>query len=343
MTDQTPILKRDLFLTEADVDDLPPFRWMIPNVLPETGIALLYGKTGEGKSFIAIDLAEAIAHGTSAWGQKFEPGNVLYVAAEGVSGVGKRFKGWRAHNGNLLPGKNLIVVPKAVDFRDAKGVSEFSERLRLNLDGQKQRLRLVVIDTLSRCFGGGDENSQAAMSAFIGNIQRDIVDRFQCLALILHHTPRANSETPRGSNVNDGAADTMLLVSKQSDGQLVTVVKQKEGEEGVSLFFRRNEVELPSHDGESETTLVMTFEERRGGGTKSKPDRKPSKRDLALHVLAGAGAPLTREEWHKAFKEAGGETGTRGGRTFTDVLKLLIRDGLVQWNGNSDPATYSTN
>lgn len=339
MTDQTPIQKGDLFLTEEEIDALPKFRWLIKDVLPETGIALLFAKPGEGKSFLAIDLAEGIAHGQSAWGQKFEPGSVLYIAAEGMRGVGKRFKGWRICNGNLRSGKNLLVLPQAVDFTNAKSVSEFSESLKRRIDRQSEPLKLVVIDTLSRCFGS-DENTQAGMSTFISNVQKDIVDRFNCLALILHHTSRADPTKPRGSNVNDGAADTMLLVTKEDDGQLVTVVKQKEGEDGVGLFFRRREIELPSDDGEIETTLVMTYEGHRAG---AKAKRKPSKVTLACQLLAAAGKPLTRDEWHEEFKKAGLETPGRGERTFREAFKELTKEGgPVRCNDKVNPATYST-
>lgn len=339
MTDQTPIQKCDLFLTEEEIDALPKFRWLIKDVLPETGIALMVAKAGEGKSFLANDLALAIAHGESAWGQKFERGSVLYIAAEGMRGIGKRFKGWRRCNGNLRPGTNLLVLPQAVDLTNAKSVSEFSESLKRRVDKQSEPLKLVVIDTLSRCFGG-DENTQAAMSTFISHIQRDIVNRFNCLALILHHTSRADPTKPRGSNVNDGAADTILLVSKEDDGQLVTVVKQKDGEDGVGLFFKRREIEIPSDDGEIETTLVMTYEGRRAGG---KATKKPSKVTLALQLLAAAGKPLTRDEWHEEFKKAGLETPGRGERTFREAFKELTKEGgPVRCNDKVNPATYST-
>lgn len=321
-----------LFLTEADVHAMPPFEWLIPGVLPMTGIALLYAKPGEGKSFIAIALAEAIAHGAEGWGQKFEPGQVVYVAAEGVAGISKRLEGWRKHHGISKPTKNLLLYRQAVNFRDQKEVEQFIQRLCHQLDGLELPLRLLIIDTLSRCFGGGDENSQAAMSAFIGHLQKDIVDRFGCLVMVLHHTSRGNESSPRGSNVNDGAADTMLHVSKEDDGQLITVVKQKEGKDGVGLFFERHVVEVLAGDA-TEETLVMEFSGSRNGRDK-RPAEKTlgGKQALALKVLTDAGCALSEGDWWQHFKAIPNAVGVRGRRTFTEAKGSLQEQGLVYFH-----------
>lgn len=327
MTSQTPIKQRSLFLREREIKDLPPYRWLIKNVLPATGIALLYAKPGECKSFLAIDLAEGIAHGTEAWGQKFDPGSVVYVVAEGFEGLGKRMQGWRDFHDKIPAGDNFIAYPQAVDFRDTAKVDEFVRGMLHELSKQSDPLRLLIIDTLSQNFGGGDENSQSAMSAFISNIQR-IVAQFNCLALILHHTPRSNPESTRGSNVADGAADAMLLVSQQGDKQLVTVTKQKEGESGGSLLFDRHVVSVDVN-GVEETTLVMQFRKHQSGTSNPKKESLGVKQALALKVLVDAKAPLNEQEWLDAFCKSGGADGTRGTKSFFDAKPKLIERGMV--------------
>lgn len=338
MTLQTNITNRSLFLRECDIEALPPYRWLIKNVLPASGIALLYAKPGEGKSFLAIDLAEGIAHGTEAWGHKFEPGTVVYVVAEGFEGLGKRMEGWRSFHGNIPAGNNFIAYPQAVNFREAGEVSKFIEGVRHELLVQKNLLRLLVIDTLSQNFGGGDENSQAAMSAFVGNIQT-IVAHFGCLALVLHHTSRSSPESTRGSSVADGAADAMLLVSQQGDGQLVTVTKQKEGESGGSLFFERHVIPIDSNDIE-ETTLVMQFRENRGRLEKAKNELLGAKQILAHRVLVDEGRPLTEQDWLDAFRKAGGVDGVRGRKSFFDAKATLIKRGIVLEQEDSTGVVY---
>lgn len=327
MTLHSPIKHLSLFLRERDFESLPEYRWLIKNVLPASGIAILYGKPGEGKTFLAIDLGEGIAHGTEAWGQKFEPGSVVYVVAEGLEGIGKRTQGWRDFHEKLPAGDNFIAYRQCVNFREAEEVEKFVDGIRHQLSVQGDPLRLLVIDTLSQNFGNGEENMQSAMSAFIGNIQR-IVAEFGCLALILHHPSRSSPGSARGSSVVDGAADAMLQVSQQGDGLLVKVTKQKEGESGASLFFERHVVPVDAKGGE-ETTLVVRFREHRNEASNPKKESLGAKQALALKVLADAKAPLNEQEWLDVFCKSGGADGTRGSKSFFDAKPKLIERGLV--------------
>ncbi len=59
-----------------------PTRWMVPGLLPD-GLTLLAGKPKMGKSWLALELAIAVATGGVALGQiPVEPGDVLYLALE---------------------------------------------------------------------------------------------------------------------------------------------------------------------------------------------------------------------------------------------------------------------
>ena len=39
----------------------PPMTWRIKNVLPAQGLAIMYGRSGSGKTFLLLDLLLAIA------------------------------------------------------------------------------------------------------------------------------------------------------------------------------------------------------------------------------------------------------------------------------------------
>ena len=70
-----------------------PVEWIIDNVLPNKGFCALYGPPGSYKSFIALDIAEAVATGRQWMGnQVTNPGAVLYIAGEGHGGIGARIK-----------------------------------------------------------------------------------------------------------------------------------------------------------------------------------------------------------------------------------------------------------
>ena len=56
--------------------------WRIKGLLPRTGLACIFGASGSGKTFLALDIACHIATGMS-WGErKTAQGVVIYIAAE---------------------------------------------------------------------------------------------------------------------------------------------------------------------------------------------------------------------------------------------------------------------
>jgi hypothetical protein len=70
--------------------------WLIKNLLPETGVALLSGQWGTGKTFVALEIAGSVLPDTG--GETFidyrvkRRGGVLFIAAEGVARIGLRFE-----------------------------------------------------------------------------------------------------------------------------------------------------------------------------------------------------------------------------------------------------------
>jgi hypothetical protein len=68
---------------------LPPPKWLVKNLLPQTGLALIFGESNTFKSFVGIDISCHIVHGMK-WGeQKVEQGAVLYLAGDGGLGVAR--------------------------------------------------------------------------------------------------------------------------------------------------------------------------------------------------------------------------------------------------------------
>jgi hypothetical protein len=72
--------------------------WAIRNYLPLDTTAILYGESGAGKSFMALDMALHVATGREWHGHKVRQGAVFYIAGEGVGGMGARCKAWTIAN-----------------------------------------------------------------------------------------------------------------------------------------------------------------------------------------------------------------------------------------------------
>jgi RecA-family ATPase len=69
--------------TVAELLDLKPPSWLIADTVPEQGLIALYGAPGDGKSFIALDMALCVAAGIPWQGHDTQKAYVVYVSAEG--------------------------------------------------------------------------------------------------------------------------------------------------------------------------------------------------------------------------------------------------------------------
>lgn len=191
----------DLAFDTYDLDalsQLPPPRWLIPNLLPE-GLTFMVGKEGVGKSFVALDWAATIA----ASGK-----NVLYFAGEGVAGFAQRVAAWnQAHPSADIGG--LRVVPVAPQLLDPH------HQQRLYTTVRDSGADLIVLDTWSRCIGGKDENDHAAVSGAIGVVDR-AREAYGTSTLVIHHT-NAAGERPRGHSAIGGALEALWFVRADTE------------------------------------------------------------------------------------------------------------------------------
>lgn len=89
---------------------------------------------------------------------------------------------------------------------------------------------LIVVDTLARCFVGGDKNSAQEMGEFVGGLDW-LKQKTGAAVMVLHHTGKKAQETERGSTALRAAADVMIRVSKKGEQVTAQNNKQKDHEE----------------------------------------------------------------------------------------------------------------
>ena len=80
-----------LLIPYTEIPTEPP-SWLIKDQLTQNSLAAIFGAAGEGKSFIALDIAYSIATGESFHGYEVQKGNVIFVAGEGHGGLKKGFE-----------------------------------------------------------------------------------------------------------------------------------------------------------------------------------------------------------------------------------------------------------
>ena len=224
-----------------------PVKWLIHSVIPVGAFTALYGPPGSFKSFIALDIAESIATGRTWMGNEvIEQGAVLYICGEGFGGVGARIKACKQHH-QTEDGAPIYVIRHQLNLRAS--VEDFNA-LMIAIENLVSELginfKMIIVDTLARAFGGGNENDSADMGAFItacGRIQQIVQD---CALMILHHSGKDQSRGLRGHSSLLGAVDTELelLRFEESMKGVITVSKQKDGQDNTRIGFEMVKVEL---------------------------------------------------------------------------------------------------
>ena len=240
-------LSRQPFKIEQldDIDD-EPVEWLIEGVIPKKAFVALYAPPASFKSFIALDIAECIATGREFLTKPVKhQGAVLYIAGEGHGGIGARIKAMKKHH-NTPAGAPVFFLRKQINLRsstsDIQDLIQAVDEIQATQDIQ---FELVVIDTLARAFGGGNENASEDMGAFItaaGAIQ----GRYNCALLVVHHAGKDATKGLRGHSSLLGAVDTELEIIRIEDAPkgILHVSKQKDGEDGQRYGFQMITVEL---------------------------------------------------------------------------------------------------
>lgn len=255
-----PILSVDELFASPDAD------YLIDGILPLGGLAALVALPHGFKSSLAIEMACSVAAGEPCLGRKTHSGPVVYIAAEGQSGIKKRVRAWCKHHGvdaGNLRGR-LHVVPCALDLLEA----EVIESLLARIGSIDVRPVLIVNDTLARCIGGGDKNEARDMGRFINGCATLGVP-FGATVLIVHHTGKTG-KSPRGSSALEGGVEAQIRMTRHRDVVTVTCDKQKEDDEFASFRLRRRVVDLGLRpDGRLLSSIVLVPDSDGTRGAKS--------------------------------------------------------------------------
>jgi hypothetical protein len=219
---EPPKRERFKLYTPAELAALPPPTWLVDSHILEHSFAVVYGQSGGGKSFTVLDMALCIATGRPWADNVVQQGPVIYMSAEGASGLNERIKAWVVYNGWTGELTDINFVMEAPNLMDGNTVSQFINVIR----SLPTPPVLVVLDTLARCVVGGDENSARDMGMAIAGADRIRLETGATVVLV-HHTGK-NSDSERGSGALRGAADTMILLKPEQGQITLSCEKQKD-------------------------------------------------------------------------------------------------------------------
>ncbi|MDX9973350.1 MAG: helicase RepA family protein [FCB group bacterium] len=293
-------VRRAFRLRRASDLEIRPASWSIRGVLELDALALTFGDPGCGKSFLAVDWALSIASGTEWQGRRVKQSPVIYIAGEGHNGLTRRLKAWSIRQGVDLAGVPLFVSDAPAAFTDPAVIAEVEATIN-DLADQHGVPGLVVLDTVARNFGGGDENSTRDMGQFIQSCDR-IRAAYRCTVLLVHHTGHADKSRARGAMALKGALDIEYRLDKDESGVIrLEATKMKDGPHPEPMAFRLRTVDLGITDdeGESVTSAVLDSTSYEPPSVKGKVGRGKWQ-TLALEVLSDL------HSTRRATLEAGG-------------------------------------
>jgi archaellum biogenesis ATPase FlaH len=229
--------RRYLPLSLEELSFEQPLRWCIKNVLPAEGIAAIYGPSGSGKSFLALDLMLAVAEGNSWFGISTQKMHVTYLVLEGAAGLPQRVAAYRQYHGEIS--KNIRYVAKQfslISSDDRKDLIEAIEAV-----GCKSGL--VVIDTLNRAAAGADENSSRDMGQIIEGA-RQLQAELGGIVVLIHHSGKDQSKGLRGHSSLHAALDAVIEVNRNGKSRKWIAAKEKDAADSSMHSFRLDVIQV---------------------------------------------------------------------------------------------------
>lgn len=230
-----------------------PVEYLIKDVLPRADVGAVFGESGAGKSFLALDLCMAVARGAEWRGRRVAAGTVAYVCAEGAGGFTVRLRAYAEHHGLELDAVPLFVLGDAPNILERTDVKDLLAALRALPD-----LALVVLDTLAQVTAGANENSGEDMGRALGHC-KTIAQVTGAMVLLVAHAGKDVDRGLRGWSGIKGALDVEILVERSDKYRAATITKMKDGKgEGDEFAFTLTSVTLgQDQDGDDITSCVL--------------------------------------------------------------------------------------
>lgn len=231
-----------------------PMEWALENVFAKQSVNAIYGWSGVGKSFVALDLMMAVAEGCEWFGHETEQMHVSYLALEGGEGMRNRLEAYRIGRGveYRLP-MNFDIFRGKFDICNPEHVSAMIyQRQQAGMTGG-----MFVIDTFAKATLGKDENSAQDMGQAI-QMAELIKNELQACVVIVHHSTKPNAETGiagglRGSGAIQAGIDGVIQVAKRErkeddrvilEKRFMLMDKVKEGADAGYKEFALNVVKI---------------------------------------------------------------------------------------------------
>lgn len=320
------------FVDVGELCLLPPTEnWLVKGYFALDSLTVLFGDPGCGKSFLAIDLACHVATGTPWRGCPVKAGKVLYIAGEGRNGLAKRFKAWFERYDK--PPRNIQICTSPIALTDPAGIAA----LVADIQAMPEPPVLIVLDTVNRNFGPGDENATADMTKAVAGL--DAIRNATGAALLgLHHSGHADKGRGRGSSVLRASVDVEYAVEKFDRTVQVRCTKAKDFDTPAPLAWTLEKQSLPWADEDGsplDSAVLVSTEASTTASTRgllTRPQRVAMEAlDTAIE-RHGDGESVLIADWKRVALDAGlTKSKSRQGKhaAFQRAVDSLVDAGRV--------------
>jgi len=236
--------------------------WVIDKLIPEQSIVLLHGKGGIGKTWLSLVIADAISKGNPFMGLNSQQIPVIFVDFE-----------------NSLP--VLVERVKRIDASEVLFWHNTNDKRPPKLDKEEWEqykslpVGLLIFDTL-RASQGQDENDSRHM-AFVMSRLKELRD-IGFTIILLHHTPKSNDRTYKGSTAIMDLADHVLSLHKVRKKNLEDISDDENEEDCLYRFGTKDKTRYePFH-------IFLDFDHEKGFVIAPDPDEEDMREIHSLIV-----------------------------------------------------------
>lgn len=218
---------------------------LVEGVIGRLAMAVIYGDSNSGKTFLAIELAACISLGRPWLGRPTVAGLVLILATEAERSVRRRAMAWTKRHGIALP--HVVIVKSPVNLFDGNADVAAVLAVVETVEARTGRkVELIIGDTLARISAGANENSGEDMGLVLRNADA-IRSGAKAAFLWIHHTGKDAARGMRGWSGMRAAIDTELevTVDDATGVRSVEITKQRDlPGKGERFGFRLEPVPL---------------------------------------------------------------------------------------------------
>jgi hypothetical protein len=226
----------DDFITADELQQLrlPAPRWAVPGILP-AGLSLLAGRPKTGKSWLAFNIALAVAgHGKALGAFEVEPGDTLVMALEDTR---LRLQSRLTTMLGSDPWPRRLTVSTHCPRIDEGGPAKIGRWL-----DEHRSARLVVIDTLAKVRPRGRGTARLYDDDYSAIVPlKTLADDYSVAILVVHHVRKSAADDPldlvSGTTGLTGAADGTLVLKRERSSTMLYLRGRDMPEADLSVAF----------------------------------------------------------------------------------------------------------